>query len=490
MGAQEERVKRILAGRVFDPYTLGFHENQLITVSEDSGLILDVRPFTENDWEDIQRRHARDKSIVDLRGQTVLPGFVDAHVHFFLHPYSETSWDDQLTKESLAERTVRATLHARRTLLAGYTAVRDLGTEGAQDADVGLRKCISGPDALAPGPRYFCVTRAIVPTGAYGPKGAVYPNKEGIDGITGAEVADGRDQCRTAVRRQIGAGADQVKIYANYRFRSRAIQVSKKQGAASTSTFSQDELEELISTASLYDVKVAAHATERDTIARLQRLGVHSIEHGFNILGDAATEEDPAERERSMIITLGLDDRGRFGVSPHRYRTPMIWVPTLSVIYTAYPDSFAQHPGVKAFQTALRLGYEHIACGGDTGVFAHGDNALEMKLMVRLGADWRQVLQWGTLGGWKCLRSLAWEGPEGERRLKAVENGTEVADPREVGDNEVPFGAIRKGWAADIIATTGNLEEDFEDAVSKERILFVMKGGRIFKQNGAEVPWP
>lgn len=373
--------------------------------------------------------------------------------------------------------------------MAGYTAVRDLGTEGAQDADVGLRKCISGPAALIPGPRYFCVTRAIVPTGAYGPKGTVYPNKEGIDGITGAEVADGRDECRKAIRRQIGAGADQIKIYANYHFRSRAIQVSTKQGAASMSTFSRDELEELISTASLYGVKVAAHATERETIRHLQRLGIHSIEHGFNILGEAATEEDPAKLEHSMISALGLDDNDQFELAPHRHPTPMIWVPTLSVMWVLQPETFAQSPVAKAFRTALRLGYKHFACGGDTGVFPHGDNALEMKLMVRLGADWREVLQWGTLGGWKCLRSMAWEGPEGERRLRAVESGTEVADPRIVGDNEVPFGAIRKGWAADIIATSGNLTEDFAEAVSKERIFFVMKGGQIFKQSGTELSW-
>lgn len=130
---------------------------------------------------------------------------------------------------------------------------------------------------------------------------------------------------------------------------------------------------------------------------------------------------------------------------------------------------------------------DNIACGGDTGVFAHGDNALELKLMARLGAPAKQVLKWATLGGWRLVRSAAWEGDAGARRLERVEELRE--DPRVVGDNEVPFGVIAKGFAADIIALDGDLESEFEKAVSKESVKFVMKGGRIFKKDGLEVPW-
>ncbi|THG94173.1 hypothetical protein EW145_g8195 [Phellinidium pouzarii] len=196
----------VLAGRVFDPYTRAFLCAQAITVDPRTGLICDVRAQTQHERESA---FDSDVQVVDLRDATVLPGFVDAHVHLFLHPYAETSWEDQLTKEPLVERTVRAVNHARETLLAG-----DLGTEGAGDADVALRKCLSGVHALVPGPRYYIANRALVPTGSYGPKGNLRVNEEGVQGISGAEVADGVEECRKAVRRQIGAGADWIKVRA------------------------------------------------------------------------------------------------------------------------------------------------------------------------------------------------------------------------------------------------------------------------------------
>ncbi|KAF9225150.1 hypothetical protein BS17DRAFT_778215 [Gyrodon lividus] len=455
----------IIAGKLFDPYSLDVLENQQITVSNESGLILDVSPYSGNPQSEWRFTAA---NVIDLRMLTVLPGFVDTHVHFFLYPYSEASWEDQVTKESIAERAIRATVHAKRTLMAGFTAVRDLGTEGAGDADIALRKCLSSREALIPGPRYFCASRAIVPTGSYGPKSSLHVNQEGIDGITGAEVADGREECMKAVRRQIGAGADWIKIYADYRVRSRIFGVSTRPGRVSMNTFNYEELKTMIDTAHQYGVKVAAHATNKDTIMQLVQLSVDSIEHGYDIAsGDLTASDQPCPRK--SLRTLA--------------RSNTKWVPTLAAYFTTNQGSGGTWERVaQTFKAALEEGLDNIACGGDTGVFAHGSNALEMSLMVRLGADWRKVLRWATLGGWECVRSMEWEGQKGKDRLASVGNLGE--DPSIVGDNEVPFGAVRRGFVADLIATSVDFATDFQGAVSAESIQFVMKGGKVYKRDG------
>ena len=143
---------------------------------------------------------------------------------------------------------------------------------------------------------------------------------------------------------------------------------------------------------------------------------------------------------------------------------------------------FSSNSLLRQFKRGLKNGVK-IACGGDTGPFRHGDNAMEMQLMVKLGANPMDVLQWATLGGWECVRSREWEGATGKERLKRVE---ELRESRgEVGDNEMPFGAIRTGFSADIIASSGDFEKDFEAAVSARSIVFVMKAGRIYKRDGS-----
>ncbi|KAJ8457137.1 hypothetical protein ONZ51_g11706 [Trametes cubensis] len=226
----QERVIRIYAGQLFDPESLQLQPRQRITVSQDSGLILDVRPYSIPEESEVD--FTNPETVVDLRDATVLPGFVDTHVHMFLHPYAETTWEDQLTKESLVERTVRATVHAKRTLMAGFTTVRDLGTEGAEDADIQLRKCMSGPNPLIPGPRYFCANRAIIASGSYGecPKSNLHLHQQGVEGVTGAEFVDGEAECMKAVRKQVGAGADWVKVL----YTVLQISLSRKQSAHQT----------------------------------------------------------------------------------------------------------------------------------------------------------------------------------------------------------------------------------------------------------------
>ncbi|KAI0713110.1 hypothetical protein C8T65DRAFT_717820 [Cerioporus squamosus] len=457
-----ERLVKIYAGRLFDPYTLQLLPQRVVTVSQDSGLVLDVQPFA---GDQVQNVDFAAEDVVDLRGATVLPGLVDAHVHMFLHPYAETSWDEQLTQESLVERTVRATVHAKRTLMAGYTAVRDLGTEGAEDADLQLRKCLSGPDPLIPGPRYFCANRAIITSGTYGeccpapatrrkavpgvvlicilrpgPKSSLHLHQDGIEGVTGAQFVDGEAECIRAVRKQVGAGADWIKVYADYRPRTRMAHVNKKIAATSIQTFSNSELKTLTSTARQLGVKVAAHANNWRAELLPENGGFDTIEHGIEMADD-------------LVESIAHSN--------------VIWVPTLSVFYVT---DTAKAPGgrwdttARNFKKALQKG---------------------MKLMVQLGADWRLVLRWATLGGWQAIRSMAWEGNAGAERLARVAELQE--DARVVGDNEVPFGAIRRGFAADIVATSGDLEEDFASAVDKSSIEFVMKGGKVFKRDGREV---
>lgn len=230
----------------------------------------------------------------------------------------------------------------------------------------------------------------------------------------------------------------------------------------------------MVSEAHRLGVKIVAHVSEPATLRRLTANAhshVDSIEHGYGVSA-LLTHLDPSD---SIFPDGGLDTK------------PIFWVPTLATYFTIGKSSGAWDRAVQSFHTFLRKRPRglRIACGGDTGVFAHGDNALEMKVMVRLGADWREVLTWCTRGGWECVRGMRWEGPQGEARLAQIEQLKEA--PRIVGDNDVAFGAVRKGFVADIIATTGDLARNFENAVDKQSISFVMKAGKVYKQDGREI---
>ncbi|CAK5274091.1 unnamed protein product [Mycena citricolor] len=442
---KEPSFKRILAGQLYDPHLLKLLPNRVIVVDRDTGLITSVDTFTPS-YADAA---LSDPHTIDLRHLTVCPGLVDVHVHFFLHSYAETSWEDQVTKESLAERTVRATVHARQTLMAGYTAVRDLGTEGAEDADIALRKCLSGPGALIPGPRYFTANRAIVSTGSYGPRSSLFPSKEGVEGVVGAEAADGTTECMRVVRKQIGAGADWIKIYADYPIRSRLADMSPRLAGRAIATFSREELQALIDTAHRAGIKVAAHAKTAPVIKELLALGVDSLEHGSDIYTSP-----------EIIKTL---------VSPG---CKTVWVPTLAAYYSSRERNPAGwEASEQSFRAVLAAGLGNIAiaCGGDTGVFPHGQNALEMELMVLLGAPWKWVLRWATLGGWEAIRGY-----------EAIDSSQTT-----IGDNAVPFGSIRPGWAADLVGFRGDLASDFGQTV--RRVEFVMKAGRVHKHGGTEI---
>jgi len=284
--------------------------------------------------------------VIDLAGLTLLPGLIEAHSHVLLHPYSETVWNDQVAHESLSLRVARATNHLRNTLQAGFTTIRDLGTEGAGYADVGLKQAVE--QGIIPGPRMLVVTRAIVATGSYGPKG--YASEWRVP--QGAEEADGIDSLTRVVRDQIGHGADWIKVYADYRWGT--------QGAAPT--FSLDELKLAVETARSANVPVAAHATTTEGMRRAILAGVETIEHG-----DGGTPEIfRLMKERNVALC-----------------------PTLSI-------AGANAERKKAvFKLALDAGVT-IASGSDVGVFAHGDNARELETMVNFGMPIVDVLRSAT----------------------------------------------------------------------------------------------
>src|SRR5215510_10177362 len=226
--------------------------------------------------------------VIDLPGLTLMPGLIEAHSHVLLHPYSETVWNDQVAKESLSLRVARATNHLRNTLQAGFTTIRDLGTEGAGYADVGLKQAVE--QGIIPGPRMLVATLAIVATGTYGPKG--YAPEWRVP--QGAEEADGVDHLTRVVRDQIGKGADWIKVYADYRWGVR--------GAAPT--FSLDELKLAVETARSSGRAVAAHASTAEGMRRAVLAGVETIEHG-----DGGTPEVfrlMKERNVALCPTLAI----------------------------------------------------------------------------------------------------------------------------------------------------------------------------------------
>ncbi|KAJ0123311.1 midohydrolase domain containing protein [Diaporthe amygdali] len=422
---------------LFDPRKKAFVKDVSIKIDRHSGGIADVYERASDD-------EIRDGDI-DLRGKVVMPGFVDAHTHIFLHPYSERPAAEQMRDESIVERTVRATNHVREALLSGYTTYRDLGTEAMENFDANLRDCINR--GLIPGPRLFVATHALASTSSYDIRSENRQN--GLKLPQSSDAEDGPWGLRRAVRRRIGDGADVIKFYADYRrkvMRFPPLPPAVSGGGPGNGIrfppthalpnpavplFSQEEMNAIVEEARLANLPVAAHAGSVEGATMAVRAGVTSVEHA---------NENTDELWEEMV------KRG------------VIYVPTLAIL-----DTVLSRAEMKNMQARVKKAFDmgvRFAAGGDTGTFAHGEGVREMELLREAGIPLEDVLEACFVGGWEAC-------------------GKDLCGYR--------FGFFEKGARADIIALDTDPRED-EKALRK--VSFVMKDGEVYKQGSVPANLP
>jgi imidazolonepropionase-like amidohydrolase len=352
---------------------------------------------------------------INYPGATIMPGLIEGHSHLFLYPYNITDWDTQVLKETDAYRTIRATVHAKQTLMAGFTTTRDLGTEGAGYADVALKRAID--EGMVPGPRMLVSGRAIVTTGSYGPRGYDYDQQL----MLGAETADGYTILKV-VRDQIGKGADFIKIYADYHWG-----INKEDRP----TFTLDELKMANEAATSSGRYFVSHASSREAIRRAVLAGAETIEHGDHM--DLETGRLMKEHRVTYFPTLAASEK----VTQYRG-----WKKGSD----PEPKNITEKK--QSFKAAMESGVT-IGMGGDVGVYPHGENVIEMELMVEYGMKPVDVLKAATSINAKALHM----------------------------DQQI--GMLKPGMLADIIIVGG--DPSIQISVIRQ-VKFVMKDGVVYRQ--------
>jgi len=355
---------------------------------------------------------------IALPGATLMPGLIDLHSHVLLHPYNETLWNDQVLKEPQDYRTLEAATHARATLMAGFTTLRDLGTEGAGFADVSIKRAID--EGIIPGPRLFVATRAIVATASYGPGPRGF--RPDMDLPSGAQEVSGVDEAIRATREQAGRGADWIKLYADYR-----VGVD----GSTQPTLSLAEMKAIVDTAHLSGRPVAAHASSDEGVRLAVEAGVDSIEHGYGA----------SESTFKLLKQHGV-----------AYEPTLTAVEATAQYFEHYVPGQSEptarmREAERAFRTAMKVGVT-IGNGSDVGVFTHGDNWREPANMVRDGMSAPQALHAATDVAARILRQ------------------------------QQKFGRIAPGLRADLAAFTGDPSAHIDDL---QHTVFVMKDGVVYR---------
>lgn len=411
---QPPKVVFIKAGRLIDVRAGRVLDNQGVLVEGER--IKMVGPIAI-----VEKTVPSTAQVIDLLKSTVLPGLADCHTHVLLQgDITAADYDEQLLKESIPYRTIRATVAARTGLMNGFTVMRDLETEGAMYADVDVKTAINR--GVIPGPRMFVSTRAFSATGMYPLLGYSWELKM----PEGVQIVDGADNIRRAVREQVKYGADWIKFYADRRY-------YVKDGALhSWVNFTEEEMKAMVDESHRLGRPVAAHAMGWDGIDASLKAGVDSIEHGY-----------------------GLDE----GLMDRMVRQGTYWCPTIYVgAYVAEGRAAAGAPiwltmrdlEAKAFSIAVRKGVK-IAYGTDAGGYAWTENqAKEFSYMVRYGMTPMQAIRSATVAAADLLQR----------------------------SND--FGSIEAGKFADIVAVSGDPLRDISEL---ERVRFVMKGGEVYRND-------
>ncbi|KAG7929262.1 hypothetical protein KL925_000004 [Ogataea polymorpha] len=412
---------------VFDSLSCQFLTDVSFKVDPTTGLITQVL----HSGSDLQVS----STDIDLRGKIVMPGFVDAHTHIFLHSYDEADNAKQKRDESFVERVIRATNHCRTALMAGYTTYRDLGSEGMQEADANFRDAINR--GIAVGPRLFVATKVLASVAG------IKTHTENTIGGTRmpvtSEECDGEDEIRKAVRRRIGLGCDVVKFFADYRKRIMryppaiphpyvsSVMFPPENPNPDVVLYTQKEMNVICEEARNADCPVAAHCATNRGAVMAARAGANTIEHAFWCNTDTLA----VLKENHCIL-----------------------VPTLTIAERLYGPKF---PGLLAkTHEAWKMGLIQ-ACGGDTGTFNHGENVREAELFLEAGIPLEDTLRSLTYHGW-----LASGGDQCGRK----------------------FGWLAEGTAADMVAFD---EDPRQNPKALRHVSFVMKDGRVYKKDGKQI---